>query len=152
MADVAAVAGQIDARDVVLGFQAGSTLDAIPKLLDPALRRRLDAAAVQPILDAALRREQEISTRCGALLLPHARSAAVSEFILAAGTNAAGVIAGQSEPRLIVAFVSPFEQRDQHLRLLASLARLAKDAAAVARIVAASTPEEVIDLLRSAGI
>lgn len=137
------------ADDIHLHFSADSVVDAIPLLLRPALERRLhDRAAVEQIVDAAVKREQDTSTRCGALWLPHARSSALSDFILALGANSAGVIAGRPEPRLMFAFASPEGRREQHLQLLAALAKLSQNERIVEKIAGAASADQVIDVLR----
>ena len=139
--------------DIHFNFQAASVIDAIPPLLRPAILRRLhDNALAENIVAAAIRREQDTSTRCGPLGLPHARSAEVMEFILALGVNGSGVIAGQPEPRLMFAFVTPEGKREQHLQLLASLARLSQNERIVERIAGASTVDQVLEALRAAGV
>ena len=137
------------ADDVHLHFTANSVIDAIPLLLRPALERRLqDRNAIDRIIDAAVKREADTSTRCGSASLPHARSAAISDFVLSLGANSAGVIAGNPEPRIIFAFVSPEERRDQHLQLLAALARLSQNERLVEKIAAATNADQVIEILR----
>lgn len=143
----------LSAEDIHFGFRAASVVEAIPMLLRPALLRRLhDPALVDPIIAAAVKREQETPTRCGSLVLPHTRHAGVRDFVLAVGTNASGVIAGEDDPRLVFAFVSPEERREQHLQLLASLARLSQNAWIVEKIVSAHTASEVLETLHSAGV
>jgi len=136
------------AEDIHLRFAAQSLIEAIPLLLRPALARRVgDRNVVEQIIEAAVKREGETSTRCGSLSLPHARSSAVPEFIVALGANASGVIAGEAEPRLIFTFVSPEAQRDQHLQLLASLARLSQNAQLVSAIAGATSAGDVLGML-----
>ena len=135
------------ADDIHLRFSAPSVIDAIPLLLRPALERRIgDRNVVEQIIDAAVKRERETSTRCGSLSLPHARSSAVPSFIVALGSNPAGVT-GEPEPRLIFAFVSPEAQRDRHLLLLAALARLSQNTRMVGAIAGAASAEEVLQML-----
>jgi fructose PTS system EIIA component len=139
--------------DIHFDFQAPSVVEAIPPLLRPAILRRLhDSALADRIVAAAIKREEDTSTRCGPLGLPHARSAEVTEFILALGVNASGVITGHPEPRLIFAFVTPEGRREQHLQLLASLARLSQNERIVEQIAGASTAEQVLEALRAAGV
>ena len=139
--------------DIHFNFQADSVIAAIPLLLRPAILRRVpDAALADRIVAAAVKREEDTSTRCGPLGLPHARSADVADFILALGVNASGVITGQPEPRLMFAFVTPEGRREQHLQLLASLARLSQNERIVEQIAGASTADQVRDALRAAGV
>ena len=138
-------------NDIHLHFEAASVIEAIPLLLRPALQRRIhESNVVDQIIDAAVKREEDTPTRCGSLSLPHARSDAVSDFILALGANSAGVVAGRPEPRLMFAFVSPDARREQHLQLLAGLARLSQNEHIVERICGARTGDEVLKILRAA--
>lgn len=135
--------------DVHVRFHADSVLDAIRALLRPALERRIhDHSTVENIVDAAVKREQETSTRCGSLWLPHARSSALSEFILALGANSSGVISGEPQLRLMFAFASPEGRREQHLQLLATLARLSQNERTVEKIAGAANGSEVLEILR----
>lgn len=137
--------------DIHLRFHAKSVIDAVPTLLRPALERRIhDRAIVERIVDAAVKREEETSTRCGSLWLPHARSSAVSDFILTLGANASGVIGENPQPRLIFAFASPEGRREQHLQLLATLARLSQNERIVEKIAGAANGDEVLETLRGA--
>jgi mannitol/fructose-specific phosphotransferase system IIA component (Ntr-type) len=142
--------GLLDRADIQLEFQTASVAEAIPRLLYPALMRRVhDPSVANEIVASAVKREEESSTRCGALLLPHARSPRVDNFVVSLGVNSKGTIAGQPTPRLIFAFASPEGKREQHLQLLASLARLSQNPNVVDQIVAASSVDQVIDALRS---
>ena len=145
------VAGILRAPDIHVGFRAASVVDAIPLLLRPALQRRnIDAATIENAINAAVRREQDTSTRCCPLGLPHARSNAVHDFVLALGANSDGVIAGEPQPRIIFAFVSPEGRREHHLQLLAALARLSQNEWIVGKIASASSAQEVLESLRAA--
>ena len=139
-------------EDVHLHFQAASVIDAIPLLLGPALEHHVSRVDVRDeIIAAVIKRERETATACGTLSLPHAR-AAVDDFIVGIGANATGVIAGQREPRIMFAFVSPEKKREEHLHFLASLARLSQNRELVDRIASASEPQDVIAALRAAGL
>ncbi|HEX9161436.1 MAG TPA: PTS sugar transporter subunit IIA, partial [Thermoanaerobaculia bacterium] len=139
----------LDARDVHLQFRADSIVAAIPPLLGPALVRIAGEAAAESIVADVVKREQEGATKCGPIGLPHTRSAAVDEFVLAVAVNPDGVIAGDAEPRIMFAFVSPAARRQEHLNLLAALARLSQNAAVVDQIVRATSPEQVVETLRA---
>jgi len=141
------VADLLEPGDIHLHFDAASIAEAIPRLLEPALLREFhDPAIAKTIVDSAVRREEESSTRCGGTVaLPHARSSAVDKFVVTLGVR-------DIDPRLIFAFVSPEGQREQHLKLLASLARLSQNSKVVEQITSASKVDQVIDALRSAGI
>ncbi|HEX9407900.1 MAG TPA: PTS sugar transporter subunit IIA [Thermoanaerobaculia bacterium] len=139
--------------DIHFDFRAASIIEAIPLLLRPALERRGEhRQRIDEIIASAIRREEDTPTRCGPLALPHARHAGVADFILSLGVNSAGILPGHPEPRLVFAFVSPEERREQHLQLLASLARLSQNEWIVEKIAGASAADQVVDALRSAGV
>jgi mannitol/fructose-specific phosphotransferase system IIA component (Ntr-type) len=73
----------------------------------------------------------------------------VNDFVVALGANADGVIGGEPQPRVMFAFVSPEYRREQHLQLLAALARLSQNEWIVEKIAGASTAEQVLDALRA---
>jgi len=137
----------LDRADIHLHFKAASVVEAIPELLQPALARRIaNPQVVKDIVDAAVRREEETSTMCGVVSLPHARSADIDRFIVTLGVHDDG------RPRLIFAFVSPDAKREQHLQLLASLAKISQNPTVVDSIAAASSADQVIDVMHKAGM
>jgi len=103
---------------------------------------------VRRLIDAVIAREREMPTTCGASAIPHARDVAVKSFVAAIGTNGGGIIEGQREPRVIIAFLSPLEKHGEHLQLLAALSRLAHDTPAMNAIAEAKTAEDAIALLK----
>jgi len=143
----------LDRADIHLHFRAGSIVEAIPQLLRPALVRRVqDLQLVNTIIDAAIKREEDTPTTCGALALPHARNTDLQNFVLTLGANAEGVIDGHPNLRLIFAFASPESKREQHLQLLASLARLSQNPKVIDQIVSAADANAVMEILRNAGV
>ena len=100
------------------------------------------------LIAAVMTRESEISTNCGAAAIPHARDASVQHFIGAIAVNPDGVLEGQREPRVVIAFLSPEPQREEHLHLLRSLSALARDTAIINAIANAKTGEDVVALLK----
>lgn len=148
MTQVLPVAEWLDAADIHLRFSAPSIDEAIPLLLRAPLTRECgDDLARQQIIDSIVKREGEGSTVCGPVALPHARNSAVKRFVVSLGINAGGVIEGHAEPRLIIAFVSPEAKREDHLRLLSGLARLAQNPAVVDQLTSATSAEQVGKIL-----
>lgn len=138
----------LDPADIHVQFVSSAVSEAIVQLLRaPLLRECRDEAVAQEVMDAVLKREAEGSTACGPVALPHARHPAVRRFVLAMGINAGGVIEGHAEPRLIFAFVSPEAKREDHLRLLAGLARFAQNPAVVDQLTSATSAEQVGKIL-----
>ena len=152
MTQVLPVAEWLDTADFHLRFAAPSIDEAIPLLLRAPLTRECgDDNAAQQVIDSIVKRERDGSTVCGPVALPHTRTSAVKRFVLSLGINARGVIEGQAEPRLILAFVSPEAKREDHLRLLATLARLAQNPAVVDQLTSATSAEQVEKILDAAG-
>ena len=135
--------------DIVFGVHANDVAHAAAQLLQTTLPRRgVDAAEAHRLVNKVMAREREIPTTCGVTALPHARDAAVSSFIGAIAINPNGIVDGQRDPRVIIAFLSPEAQRNEHLQLLASLSRLARDNAAINALAEAKTPQDVVALLK----
>ncbi len=139
----------ISESDVVLGLRAYSIANAASQLLLRTLPQHgLSHGEVQRLVEKVVNREKEMATTCGAGAIPHARDAAVDRFIAAIGVNANGIVEGQRQPRLIVAFLSPESQRSEHLTFLASLSRLVSSAEKTDAIARAAAPKDVVALLQ----
>jgi mannitol/fructose-specific phosphotransferase system IIA component (Ntr-type) len=133
----------LTADDVVFGIRAADIGAAAATLLRITLPRHgIDPAETERLVQAVLARERETPTLCGAIAIPHARDARVKEFLVAVGINREAV------PRVLIAFLSPEARRAEHLDLLARLARLSRDQAAISAIAAATTAEAVLEVIR----
>ena len=99
-------------------------------------------------------REERMSTGVGnGLALPHARTAAASESLLALVTLAVPIeyAALDGQPvRLAVLLVGPEADRVAHLHVLGRVSRVLSDAVVRGRIEDASSPDDVIAAIRSA--
>jgi mannitol/fructose-specific phosphotransferase system IIA component (Ntr-type) len=139
----------LSADDIVFGVRAPGIAEAAAQLLERTLPSHgFSPDEVRRLAGAVIAREREMSTACGASAIPHARDAAVKRFIAAIGTNRDGVIEGQADPRVIIAFLSPAAKTSEHLELLASLSRLAHDRGAMDAIAEATKAEDVVELLK----
>jgi len=147
---VTALADLIAAEDVICALRADDVGSGGAELLRRALGRRgYPPDDITRITAALLDREREVSTVCGDVLaLPHARDAKMTEFVAGLGVNSQGVIEGNPALRVIVAFVSPEGDRNAHLALLASLARLSRDSRTIDAIASAAGPQAVVEVLR----
>lgn len=129
--------------DVVFGIRAADIGAAAASLLRITLPRHgVEPAETERLVQAVLARERETPTLCGAIAIPHARDARVTEFLVAIGINR------EATPRVLIAFLSPEARRAEHLDLLARLARLSRDQAAISAIAAATTAEAVLEVIR----
>ncbi|HEX7192702.1 MAG TPA: PTS sugar transporter subunit IIA [Thermoanaerobaculia bacterium] len=139
----------IHPQDVVFGLRARDVAGVAEQLLSETLpHHHFSPENVRRLIQAVVLREQEISTNCGAAAIPHARDASVRHFIGAIAANPGGVIEGAREPRVVIAFLSPEPQRDEHLALLRSLSALARDTATITAIANAKSGEDVVALLK----
>jgi mannitol/fructose-specific phosphotransferase system IIA component (Ntr-type) len=139
----------ISSSDVVIGLRAPDVASAAARLLEQTLPQHgFEPDEVRRLVAKVIAREREIPTVCGTTALPHARDGGINLFVAAVAINHDGVVQGQREPRVIIAFLSPESKRTEHLELLASLSRLSRDAAAIDAIAEAQTPQDVVALLQ----
>ena len=135
--------------DMVFGIRGADIAEAAAQLLRQTLPRRGSAPSdVARLVNAVIAREREAPTLCGPIAIPHARDSQLKSFVAAVGINRDGIVAGSPTPRIVIAFLSPDAQRTEHLTLLSSLARLSRDQPAIDAIATASTPEEVLSVVR----
>jgi len=139
----------LTADDVVFGIREADIGTAAATLLRTTLPRHgIEPAETERLVQAVLARERETPTLCGAIAIPHARDARVAEFLVAIAINRDGVTQFAGAPRVLIAFLSPEARRAKHLDLLARLARLSRDNAAITAIAAATTAEAVLEVIR----
>ena len=139
----------LTANDVVFGIRGPDIAAVAAQLLRQTLPHHgFSPAEVERLVAAVIARERETPTLCGAIAIPHARDARVKEFLIAIGINPDGVVEGEATPRVLIAFLSPEARRAEHLDLLARLARLSRDNAAINAIAAATTAEAVLEVIR----
>ena len=109
-----------------------------------------DAAA---LATQVLEREKLSTTALGhGVAFPHARTTLVSNIVVAAGRSREGVLFRDSGQRVHFLFVigTPPDRVAQYLALVGRLARLLRDDALRARMLAAETAEEFLAPLRDA--
>ncbi len=108
----------------------------------------LDAEAVTA---AALARERILPSGVGhGVALPHARMPGIPQPVVAIGRSARGIDfdARDGQPaRLVVLLITPLENPELQLRLLASVAQVCQNEAAVARLLAAADWTEFLAVL-----
>ena len=139
----------LTADDVVFGIREADIAAAAARLLRATLPHHgVVPAEVERLVEAVLARERETPTLCGAIAIPHARDARVNEFIVSIAVNPDGVVEGPAAPRVLIAFLSPETRRNEHLDLLARLARLSRDHAAISAMAAATEAKAVLDVIR----
>ena len=103
------------------------------------------------LLDSLMEREELGSTGIGhGVAIPHCRSKELARSVVVFGRTEAEVnfasIDGQTA-RIFFLLVAPENGENQHLHLLAKIARLMRDAAIRERLLALQAPPEVLELL-----
>jgi mannitol/fructose-specific phosphotransferase system IIA component (Ntr-type) len=85
---------------------------------------------------------------CG-IALPHARTDHVSDMTLAIGRSAEGIFFENSNQTANLLFVvgTPKRMATEYLRIMGTIARLMKGADLRTQLMAATTPEEIVNLL-----
>jgi len=119
-----------------------------------ALGERLAAAGRVTDLEAFLgdvrKREEQMATGLpGGIGIPHARSAAVTEPTLGFARSAGGVDFGAEDgpAHLIFLIAAPAEGGDEHLKILAALARRLMRPAFRQSLQDAAQPVDVVDIV-----
>ena len=117
-----------------------SFLAAVPAVADLASFRR-----------AVLDRERELSTGIGlGIAVPHAKVAAVGDFVLALGRSRAGIEWQALDGRpvhLVVLIAGPEGRQARYLQVLASVTLRLKDEGVRRDLLAAPGPAEMLALL-----
>jgi mannitol/fructose-specific phosphotransferase system IIA component (Ntr-type) len=142
-------------EDVIkVGMDARDKWEAIDELVDMLIAaheiRMADRAAV---IDAVRSRERSLSTGLKyGLAVPHGAVDCVKDVIAALGTSLAGIpfeSVDDSPARLVVLLVIPRGAFQNHVRTLAGVSRLATSPDVRERILSASTPAGIVEVLHS---
>ncbi|MGD9856360.1 MAG: cation:proton antiporter [Planctomycetaceae bacterium] len=137
---------------VVLGLHAATGSEAIAELASavPAEGLLRGADVAQLVLAGAS--DVSFDLGCG-VAIPHARCPGLRTPIVVIGTSQPGIAFSPESGaviRLVFLLVTPCDDPAVHLLLLGQLAELAGNATIRARLLAASSPSEVFDILREA--
>ena len=147
-----ALAGILDERHIALRLKSrrpANTLREIIGLLEKT------GSVLQPadFLAQVLARERVNSTLIeNGVAFSHARTAMVDQIALAVGRSRAGIPWNDKGERARLIFVVAVPQRlvNDYLVLVGTLARITQDKEQRAALLAAATPAEFIETLRSA--
>ena len=147
-----ALAGILDERHIALRLKSrrpANTLREIIGLLEKT------GSVLQPadFLAQILARERVNSTLIeNGVAFSHARTALVDQIVLAVGRSRAGIPWNDKGERARLIFVVTVPQRlvNDYLVLVGTLARITQDKEQRAALLAAATPAEFIETLRSA--
>jgi PTS system fructose-specific IIA component len=136
---------------VRIGLSGTSKAEVIDALVD-VLDGHPSISNLAAVREAIFEREEKMSTGVGkGLGLPHAKTAAASETVAAFATTDEPVDFGAVDDvpvRLLLLLVGPEEHKSQHIKILGRISRLVSRDSMRERLVAAESPETVIELLR----
>ena len=135
--------------NVVLELQ-GRTPDHVIRELAAAISKE-NLPPNCDVAELALAREEDISTDLGmGVAIPHARCNNLGTPLVVFGRSREGIIFPSETAelvRLVFLLVTPADKPDLQLFLLGQLARIAGNPAARQRLLEASTPSEVVQVL-----
>lgn len=145
------IEGLLSEKYIVLNLD----LDLKSKVIDKMLSIVADHPGVLDIgklSEDVIRREQDMSTGIGkTLALPHAKSAGVTEPVMAFATlrNGINFDSIDGEPvRIVFLLATPEEMLAEHLKFLGRITKLAGRDDIRQRLILSSSAEEVIELFR----
>ena len=107
------------------------------------------------LADAVMEREGRTSTNTGeGVAFPHARTDLVDQLVLGIGRSTAGIPFGYASELVHLIFLVGVPQRmvTNYLVCVGALARVVKDKRSRDALMAATTAEEFVDLLRSSSL
>lgn len=140
-------------RDSIVSDLAGDTKPEIIRELATTLAGRRDALSADEVARVLLEREELASTAIGeGVAIPHGKLPAVSEIVACLGRARTGVDFDSMDGAptyLFFVLVAPEASTGAHLKALARISRLFKDAAFRARLLEAGSGDELFEILEA---
>lgn len=136
--------------DLVTFLDVNTRDEALSALVDLALEK-YRVTDKNEFYNALIDREKIVSTGIGmAVAIPHAKLASYDDFFISVGILSKGVdwntIDG-SPVRIVFMIGGPDDKQTEYLQILSGITSAVKDEDCRKRIINASTPGEVLDLL-----
>lgn len=147
-----ALADILDERHIALQLKSRRQANALREIIG-LLEKTGSVLQPAEFLALVLARERVNSTLIeNGVAFPHARTALVDQIALAVGRSRAGIAWNDKGERARLIFVVAVPQRlvNDYLILVGTLARITQDKQQRAALLAAATPAEFIETLRSA--
>ena len=140
----------LDESTIRLHLKGGTKEKILAELVDVLVECKCIAQG-PPLLQSLLEREALGSTGIGfGVAIPHSRCREVSQPAVVLGRTDSevefGSIDGQPA-RLFFLIVAPEDGDNEHLHILAKIARLTKDSATLAALLKLESPREVVELI-----
>ena len=144
----------LDPKLVVLELREATAAEAILEIVQ-LLRANGLVNDFYKLADEIMEREGRTSTNTGVgVAFPHARTALVDRIVLGVGRSTAGIVFGHSPELVHLIFLVGVPQRrvTDYLVCVGALARVVKDKKGRDALMAATTAEEFVDLLREGSL
>src|SRR3954447_3816599 len=144
----------LDPKLVVLELREQTAAEAILEIVE-RLRDNGLVTDFYRLADAVMEREGKSSTNTGeGVAFPHARTNLVDRLVLGIGRSTKGIPFGYSSELVHLIFLVGVPQRmvTTYLVCLGALARVVKDSARREALMAATTADEFVNLMREASL
>ena len=136
--------------DRIIDLKSGTKNDALKELFR-VIERAPEITDRRKFETSIIERESILTTGIGfEFAVPHVKIPSVSNFVMALGRNPAGIDFDSLDGRpvkIVVMIGSSDRQRDEFLKVLATIVLLFKEEAFRKRVLKAKMPEEILDLL-----
>lgn len=143
----------LNADHIILNLDTRDKFSAITKLLE-TLESCSEVIDIDKFAKDIERREEDFPTGLeNGTALPHARTTAVSDLVMAFGRSAKGIDFGAPDgnpSHLIFLFGVPRDEVKDYLKTIAQLSRLLKQDAFRDRLMNVDAPEKVITAIHEA--
>jgi nitrogen PTS system EIIA component len=135
----------------LVAFIDVNTRDEVLNVLVDRAEEKQQLSDKKEFYDAIIEREKIVSTGIGmAVAIPHAKLGTYDHFFISVGVLARGVdwntIDG-SPVRIVFMIGGPDDKQTEYLQILSGITSAVKDEDRRKKIINASTPHEVVDLL-----
>jgi len=144
----------LDPKLVVLELREGTAAEAILEIAE-LLRDQGHVQDYYKFADAVMEREGRSSTNTGeGVAFPHARTDLVQRIILGIGRSAAGIQFGPAKELVHLIFLVgvPKQMVTDYLVCVGAIARVVKDKAKRDALIATTSAEEFVELLRAGAL
>lgn len=143
------LAEKLSPQNIILELKSDNKTDLINELAE-RLKGQPSLLNFNQFVKDIFKREEDTSTGVGdGVAIPHARTNAVNDFVVAIGRRKPGIdfnaVDGQPV-EVVIMMGTPLEKVSLYLRLLAHLSHLLKRPGFTEGLKNATTPQEIIDL------
>lgn len=139
--------------NIIIKSRSKDRWECISEMVDCAVRNReIDPSDCKEVKKALIDREKSMSTGIGnGVAIPHCTSSKIEDIVFLMSLAAAGLDFDSidGEPvRIIILLIVPKNKLTQHIKTLASIAKLMSNQTLRERLLTLKTPEAVIKTLK----